>query len=209
MGAKLQLEGHRFGKWLVLSEATKSNKGKTRYLCRCDCGVEKIVIGSNMVSGMSDRCKTCGQAIHGDYDTAFYQCWSDIKQRCLNVKCTEYKNYGGRGITVCEEWLNGYINFKRDMFSTYRKGLSIERIDNNKGYYKENCRWATDREQCRNMRINRYIDTIHGRMLLVEAAELAGIKPATLRSRLRNKKIPVELLLHPNRFPWNYFKGTV
>lgn len=198
-----ELIGKRFGSWTIMEKSTKSKHGKSRYLCRCECGTDHIVIVGNILSGLSQRCKYCGYKAttkHGDSDTALHQCWRDIKQRCLNPKCREWKNYGGRGITICEEWKNSYITFKNDMVSSYSPELRIERIDNNKGYYKENCTWVSQKIQNRNMRHNRYIDTVYGNMLLVDAAELFDILPTTLRSRLR-REVSKELLLYKGRIP--------
>ncbi len=83
-----------------------------------------------------------------------YSSWANLKKRCVNPNDTRYIDYGGRGITICEEWLT-FINFCNDMKDTWQEGLSIDRIENDKGYYKENCRWATDLQQAHNKRIQK------------------------------------------------------
>lgn len=84
-----------------------------------------------------------------------YQIWCDVKQRCSNIKNRSYKNYGGRGITVCDEWKESFLNFYRDMGPRPSKNHSIDRIDNEKGYFKENCRWASHTTQSNNKRIQK------------------------------------------------------
>lgn len=113
--------------------------------------------------------------------------WTNMRQRCLNPKNRQYKNYGGRGITICDEWINDYSSF-RDwaLRSGYKQGLTIDRINNDEGYSPENCRWATYKEQSRNTRNNRII-TINGETkCLIEWAETLGISYQLVQGRLRN-----------------------
>lgn len=120
----------------------------------------------------------------------FYRRWSDMKYRCSNPNLAAYKHYGARGITVCERWQT-FANFYADMYPTYVKGMQIDRIDNNKGYSPENCRWATSKQNNRNRRSNVTLDTPQGKMVLSEAAEHFGIRPDTLWHRVKNK-IPAD-----------------
>lgn len=118
--------------------------------------------------------------------TSFYRSWQAMKKRCQNPKDSEYSRYGGRGITICNEW-QIFSGFYKDMYASYEQGLSIDRIDNNKGYYKENCRWATAKEQANNTRnierAARY--TYNGLTLSIkEWAKMVGIKRRTLSQRL-------------------------
>lgn len=108
-----------------------------------------------------------GKTIHGMKGTRFYIVWKNMKARCLNSKHPAFGNYGGRGITVCESWLC-FENFKNDMYESYLENsknfgelqISIDRINNNKGYFKENCRWATMKEQSTNQRQNKLFKAI-------------------------------------------------
>lgn len=116
--------------------------------------------------------------------TAEYNCWDAIKQRCLNPKNDNYKNYGGRGITICERWLS-FENFFTDM-GPRPAGMTIERRDNNKGYGPENCYWADRGTQARNTRRNRWIEYNGQQKVVADWADEYGIPRAALLMRLRN-----------------------
>ena len=130
-----------------------------RWLCKCDCGNTIIVSAHSLKSGNTRSCGCFGRESrhtnfrkHGDWKNPLYNVWRHMKDRCNNPNSEYYKNYGGRGIKVCSEWdgPDGYIKFKEDMGSSYQEGLWLDRIDNNKGYYKENCRWTTGLVQQNN-----------------------------------------------------------
>ncbi len=121
---------------------------------------------------------------HGMFGTKIYSIWGGIIQRCHNEQCPAYPRYGGRGITVSDEWRT-FENFYRDM-GERPQGKSLDRSDNDKGYSKENCRWATPKEQARNTRKNLYITHKGQTYLLLEWAEQLGLKSFTLRKRLEN-----------------------
>lgn len=152
---KIDLIGKIFGRWIVLSQE-KSRYGKIMWLCLCKCGNIKIVQGSSLKSGDT---KSCGCIIKeastsfGMRGTSTHNSWAGILQRCNNPKDKSYQGYGGRGITVCERW-HKFKNFYEDM-GKCPENLSIERVDNNKGYYPANCKWATRNEQQRNKRIDK------------------------------------------------------
>lgn len=134
-----------------------------KWECRCRCGSSKIVIGrtNQLTSGLLRSCGCLhremvrkGHIKHGLCDSPEYRAWVAIKDRCFNKKNKHYNSYGGRGITVCPEWSDSFETFYRDMGQKPTSKHSIDRKDNNKGYYKNNCRWATQTEQANNKRNN-------------------------------------------------------
>ena len=117
-----------------------------------------------------------------------------MRQRCLNPNCKDYPNYGGRGIKICERW-NSYELFKEDMEAGFSRELSLDRINNDKDYYKENCRWATKETQNNNTRQNNYIEFNGLSKTLPQWSRLLGIKRSTLAQRLHVYKWSVEKTL--------------
>lgn len=180
------LIGQKFGRLEVLERAENSSSGQIRWLCRCSCEDknEIIVQGGNLQSGHT---KSCGCLVtkHEHYGDKTYKSWAGMQQRCANPNCKDYKNYGGRGIKICKRWMceNGFIHFLEDMGEA-PKGLQIDRINNNKNYCKSNCRWATRKQQNRNVRSNR-LKTYEGKTQCIAAwAEEYNIPSNTLWMRL-------------------------
>jgi len=139
--------------------------------------------------------------------TKTYFVWRSMRHRCLNPNNAAWKNYGGRGISVCERWANDYDAFFEDMGEA-PAGRSLERLDVNKGYFPENCVWATDIEQGRNRRNNKFL-TYNGRtMCLSEWAEFLGINPDTLHRRLNVYKMPLDRALSHGSLAPQWKHGT-
>lgn len=166
------------------------HKGGRKWLFRCDCGEQVITSGADVRNG---KTKSCGcynrealvarNTTHGKTNHFMFGAWRDLKQRCYNPKNEAYPNYGGRGITVCDRWLESFENFLADM-GERPEGKSIDRIDNDKGYEPSNCRWATRVEQANNTRRNTYIE-VDGLILLKKGwAEKMGISIYTINKRL-------------------------
>lgn len=134
-----------------------------------------------------------GKRTHGFYGTPAYNVWRTMRQRCLNPRSSVYPQYGGRGITVCERW-GSFAAFHEDM-GEQPPGMTLERIDNSKGYCPSNCRWATRKEQARNRRSNRMI-TLNGRtMCLYDWADEYGISGRIVCTRFYTRKWSIERAL--------------
>lgn len=165
MPARISLTGKRFGKLTVISNAP-SAKGRTRSLCKCDCGKEKIIAHLELTSGDTRSCG-CLRIIHGHARkriySKVYRAWLRIKSNCLNPNDHRFKDYGGRGISVCEEWKYSFSKFFAHVGNPPRLGrtMTLGRIDNNAGYFPGNVRWETQADQTRNTRRNK-IYTVNG-----------------------------------------------
>lgn len=177
-----------YNDWTVLSYA-----GKSKWLCKCNCGKEKTVAIATLKNGTSKNCG-CKKVKHGFEGSKIYRVWSHMKERCYRQKHKSYKHYGGRGIKVCSEWLEA-SNFIDWAFKNgYQEGLTIERIDNNGNYEPSNCTWITNKEQQRNKRNNRFF-TIGGETKTVsEWAEICGLDRHTLLYRINKGEIGKEVL---------------
>lgn len=141
---------------LGMQYPTQNSKHRARYgLYKCHCGTEFKCVEQSVKSGKTTSCGCYQKQIvttHGLTKHRLCKTWDGMMQRCHNPNNTKYKDYGGRGIKVCERWKD-IKNFIDDMFPAFQEGLSLDRIDNNLGYSKENCRWATREIQGRNTRI--------------------------------------------------------
>ena len=170
MGKLIDLTGQRFGRLTVIERAGKDYIGQAMWRCRCDCGNVTVVAGGNLRTGNTKSCgcygheltiggyrsRTHGGTCDGGKRTRLYRIWRAMKTRCYNLNAQNYKDYGGRGITICPEWLHDFVAFRDWALSHgYRDDLSIDRIDNDKGYSPDNCRWATAKEQRANQRSNK------------------------------------------------------
>lgn len=189
---------------IVLYRTERLPSGKWLCAAKCNCGVEFIAREDNIRTGHTTRCKGCASRslsernhIHGMSGSYLHRIWKWMRKRCNNPSYLMYKNYGGRGIRVEKRW-DSFQNFYNDMAPTYQAGLQLERVNNDGPYSAENCRWATTKEQQRNKRSNRIIETNLGPMLICEAAEISGLRPETIASRLK-RGCPVERLLAASR----------
>lgn len=186
------LTGKRFGRLTVLEYDHNNSYRAPYWRCLCDCGNEITVRGSELKIG---NVKSCGCyhrdvtreicTTHGMTNTSLYRVWRHMKERCINPNSQEYRNYGDRGIFVCDEW-NSFENFRDWALSNgYDPKLSIDRINNNDGYYPENCRWADAITQSNNRRTNCYITYANVTHTMTEWARLFDISYDTLRKRVR------------------------
>ncbi|SMC38217.1 hypothetical protein SAMN02745168_0607 [Papillibacter cinnamivorans DSM 12816] len=184
------LSGLVFARLLVIERHHSAPHVGSYWLCECECGKRVIVSRNNLVTG---RTKSCGClkidkiTTHGQSLTPLYKIWSGMIRRCENQKAAEYHNYGGRGISICLEWRADFQSFfqwaKR---SGYRNGLTIDRINNDGNYEPRNCRWATRKEQSRNMRTNHLVTYSGATKPISEWSEMFGVSAENIRRRLQD-----------------------
>lgn len=207
---KVNRIGVRYGRLLVIKEATQPQNIKHKrvfWLCKCDCGNETVVASHNLQSGTT---KSCGcwhdesariiHTKHSKINTRLYGIWLCMKNRCYHKSHKEYNHYGGKGITICDEWLNDFETFYNWANENgYNDNLTIDRIDNNKGYSPDNCRWATRTEQTRN-RTNTIFLTYNGTTLpMAEWCEKTGLSYSAVRLRLERGWDVEKTLTTPKR----------
>lgn len=203
------LVGMKFGRLTVMDrESPKSKKTKGLWICKCECGNVIKVNTSALKSGNTTSCgckrkETLRQlrTKHGESDTRLYKVWLDMKRRCYNAKDVDYKNYGGRGITVCDEWKDSFVNFSQWAYENgYDKDApkgqcTIDRIDVNGCYEPENCRWVNIHIQSNNKRNNRILTYNGESHTLSEWCEIVNIPYNCLQLRLNKLHWSVEKTL--------------
>lgn len=187
------LTGSNFGRLTVIKYLGKDKNNKSKWLCKCKCGKETEVLACHLQSGKIQSCGCYGKerrliasTKHGMRYSKLYNTWLNIKNRCYNKNNPHYKNYGERGIVMCKEWSDDFVNFYNwAKESGYQDILTIDRIDNNYNYEPSNCRWVNRKTQNRNKRSNHFI-TYNGLTLcLTEWAEKIGVNEPALRKWLK------------------------
>lgn len=208
---KDNLIGQKFGRLLVVKEGERSSSGRVRWHCVCDCGKELDVYGPSLKSGNT---KSCG-CYHSDVARArmtthgcgssknrnrLYSIYRAIICRCESPDHAEYYRYGGRGIAICQAWRADFAKFKSWADSNgYADGLQIDRIDNDKGYSPENCRWVTPKQNANNTNRNRRV-LFRGKMLTCsEIADITHLPYWTIYQRITKLKWKGEDLARPSR----------
>lgn len=185
--------GKRFGRLVVEKLDYVDERRYTHWICKCDCGNKVSIRRNQLTSGDTISCGCYHKEHnhefslkHGLTNTSLYCVWSGIKNRCLNPNASNYERYGGRGISICDEWKNNFkIFYDWAMSHGYQDDLTIDRMNNNGNYEPSNCRWVTRREQQNNTRRNHiftYKGTTH---TIAEWSRILNINRETLRYRIK------------------------
>lgn len=189
----IDMTGQKYGRLTVLQASHKDKRGEWHWLCQCECGKQKTVSGYKLRSGNT---KSCGcmqrecldgrlRRTHGMSTSHLYTIWENMKHRCNDPKNIVYRNYGGRGIRVCDEWMNSFDSFAKWAESTgYLDGLSIERVDVNGNYEPSNCKWITKRQQYLNRTDSHRITAFGKTQTIKEWSDETGIKYDTIERRI-------------------------
>lgn len=181
---KEDLSGQKFNMLTYLRISHVGKDKREYWIFKCECGNQKIIRKSKVKYGETKSCGCLnGNFKHGMRDTPTYRSWSNMRTRCLNPNSNRYKIYGERGIKVCDRWLNSFENFLLDM-GKRPKNTSLDRIDNNLGYSKENCRWATNLEQMNNTSKNKLITYLGETQSMMNWSRELGFDYKLIASRL-------------------------
>ena len=177
--------GEKYGRLTVI----KNHHPKDEVTCICECGNIKVARATNVFYGGTKSCgclfKEGNNLKHGGRGTRIYQIWKGMRERCYTKTCSIYKNYGARGITICEEWSDFNVFKEWALKNGYADDLSIDRIDVNGNYEPSNCKWATMKEQANNTRNNHFLTLNGERKTISQWAEKTGLRSATIASRVR------------------------
>lgn len=187
--------GNKYGELTVIGIQPRNEKYRGNYwICRCSCGKETTVLPWYLMNGKTRTCgdqkkhkrQIRGHYKHGGFGTRLYEIWVSMKRRCNNPDVESYPRYGGRGITVCEEWEKDFAAFRKwAMSNGYADDLTIDRIDVDGNYCAENCRWATPKEQANNRTNTVFVEYNGETHTLSEWADIVGIKYNTLHHRYK------------------------
>lgn len=194
------LTGKRFGRLVVIEKAKTEHKS-TRWKCKCDCGNECTVLAENLKTGHTTSCgcyreekRPSLRYKHGQRHTRIYSTYTKIKDRCYNPNNPSYSRYGGRGITICDEWKKNPESFIKwaydngyDEKAAYGE-CTLDRIDNDKGYSPDNCRWVNEQVQANNRRSNKRYEYNGETHTIAEWSRILNVNMGTMVSGLLNGK---------------------
>lgn len=206
MSRRLAPVGEKFNRWTVLREGVPYRAAGKQFRtleCVCDCGARGAKLFQSIINGTSRSCgclrneeasvRMAARGKHRMCGTPEYKTWISLRERCLNEKAQSYGNYGARGIGVCQSWADSFEAFFADM-GARPDGMSLDRIDNDKGYSPENCRWANREQQARNTRTNRMLVYGGREMPIVEFCEATGMNHRTVAYHLDKGRSGDEIL---------------
>lgn len=189
---RIDLTGQKKGRLFVVRPVRKEGIERLFYECLCDCGNTKIVGAQNLRRGLTQSCgclhkdRTREASFkHGMSHTSIHNTWLSMIQRCTDPNCVAYKDYGGRGIKVCDEW-KVFENFFRDVGLPPQKGMTLDRYPNNDGNYEpSNVRWATKKEQANNRRSSHFVSFQNETLTIAQWEDRYGLRRGALYSRLQ------------------------
>lgn len=190
----IDLTGKRFGRLTVIERSSEKNQCSSKWICECDCGNVVSVYSHNLRQGTTVSCGCYNlerlhndkrHLTHGLGNHPIYETWCHMKTRCCNPNATGYENWGGRGITICDEWKEDFVQFYDwSITHGWREGLTIDRIDNDGPYSPDNCRWVTPKEQANNTRRNHILEFNGKRHTISEWSEITGIDRNVICKRI-------------------------
>lgn len=195
-----------FGRLTVIERSENDKHGNTKWLCKCECGNEVVVLGHSLRQG---RTRSCGCLLsessknrmtklltkHGMASTKIYKVYVSMRERCEKPSSSEYHRYGGRGIRVCDEWKDDRTSFfEWALTNGYKEGLEIDRINNDGNYEPSNCRWVTSLKNSNNTSRNVFLEFNGETHTMAEWSRILGISVSTLYSRRKAGKTPAEIL---------------
>jgi hypothetical protein len=186
---KINLIGMKFSCWEVIDQGKNNKHNQITWVCKCDCGTVKEVLGGCLRSGKTTNCgcKRKTHTIHGQSGKRLYRIYQNMITRCYNNSTKGFKYYGGKGIFVCDEWVQDRKNFfKWALENGYEETLTLDRIDSNKDYSPLNCRWTTQKKQNQNKSNNHFITFRRQTKTLSEWSELYKINHKTILRRLEH-----------------------
>ena len=199
---KIDLNNQQFGRLLVIDKSDKrGNGGEVFWNCICNCGKLSMVRAGCLISGGTTSCGCIQKQAttkHGMTKTRTFKSWDSMKQRCLNPNAPDYPKYGGRGITICQRWIDSFTNFFDDM-GERPENLSIDRINVNGNYEPSNCRWASRSLQQRNKTTSLMIEWNGKVLCAADWSDIVNISSKIICDRIRVGWTPQEALTKPNR----------
>ena len=202
MGKFIDLTGQKFNRLTVLKRVSNSKSGNVRWLCKCDCGQTKVIEGRLLKNNSIKSCGCLNRELtkvrstkHGKHNTRLYGIYYNMKRRCYSKKDKKYPIYGGKGIRICNDWLENFMNFYNwAILNGYADNLTIDRIDGTKNYEPNNCRWITIKEQNNNLKSNHIINFNNKILTMSQWSEELQIPYNFLSNRIRKGKKLNEIL---------------
>jgi hypothetical protein len=202
------LTGQKFARLTVTGRAPNNKFNQTAWFCVCDCGTRSVVNAHSLRGGKTRSCGCLNSEVvaaacrkrnttHGESRSSENIAWLAMKERTCNPNFKQHHNYGGRGIRVCERWLNSFDNFLADMGRKPSPKHSLDRIDPNGNYSPENCRWATVAEQANNRTNNRFVEAFGERMTIIQWSRKTGVGRHNISNRLKAGWTPEQAVMTP------------